>query len=518
MRKNLANDGKNFGSPPFGISNPAFWSLTLLVAVAEGLLGAWLRNIPTQTRVAPAELATWLAALLAILLVRVAASWGRDREIEITSIREGKRFVRRIWSGREFGSLQGTWLTREGREVAEQGAKAIRILQSSAASLVVLIPLLVWLSPLLSGALLLLVPAVGWVSRRRWQAAKTWASREQHALSEHSTEEDWAWRAVPESRSSGFLPLLGRVRRTAASLLAEGRARRVRNLVDGQAQTELAAHLAGWTLATLALFAWSRGLLAARDLLAFLAAALLVYRPIREAGRALPAFHRFRDLGVSRSETRASKVALPPGASLRVRDLRVVADDGTVLVDGPSFELEPGGALLLSGANGSGKSSLLGGLAGWHRAWGIESLPKCMRLLAQEPVLPPFSPRQWSGMASPVDLPLYPILFPSGLPCAWDESIPAGGARLSRGERARLALLCQTARSADLWLFDEPFSALPFGDRSALLAALRSVQGRAALVFTDPSTLEPSTAAQPVWSPEDSHGRPTKGPTILRLW
>lgn len=495
-------------------SAPLFWTATVAVALAEGGLGAWLRHLPGEED--GAALAGWLGGLLAILLARVGFSWLRDREIEVHALREGERFVRRVWTRHEVDAERGAWLTREGRDLAEQGARARRVLQTSAATLVVLLPLLVWLSPLLSTALLALVPAVGWASRRRWRAAKAWAGVEQAGLAEHAAAEQWAWRALPESRASGFGGLLGRIRRDATHHLARWRERGLRDLVDGQALTELSAHLAGWTLASLALVAWARGLVGPADLLAFLAAALLVYRPIREAGRALPAFHRARDLEIppTPSTPRAFQAGTP---FLRVRDLKVRAAGGTLLVSGPTFEVPPGGALLLSGANGSGKTSLIAGLAGWLTASGVESQPRRIRCLAQEPVLPPFSPRTWSGVASPEALPLLATLFPDGIPCAWDEPLAAGGSRLSRGERARLALLCQTARSADLWLFDEPFSALPFGDRSHLLAALRSVQGRAALLLTDPLTLDP-TDAETVWTPETSHARPSKGPRILRLW
>lgn len=492
----------------------AFWVATVAVALAEGGLGAWLRRLPTG--VDGGILTGWLGVLLVLLLARVGFSWLRDREVERHALSEGERFVRRVWSRQQIDPERGAWLTREGRDLAEQGARARRVLQTSAATLIVLIPLLVWLSPLLSSALLVLVPAVGWASRKRWRAAKAWAGLEQAGLAEHASAEQWAWRALPESRASGFGGVLGRIRRGATHRLLRWRDRGLRDLVDGQALTELAAHLAGWTLASLALVAWARGLLAPADLLAFLAAALLVYRPIREAGRALPAFHRARDLDVPAS------LPAPRGTGtrripLRVRDLEVLSAEGALLVRGPSFEIPPGGALLLSGANGSGKTSLIAGLAGWLPASGVESRPRRIRCLAQEPVLPPFSPRQWSGVASPEALPLLSTLFPRGLPCSWDEPIAAGGSRLSRGERARLALLCQTARSADLWLFDEPFSALPFGDRSELLSALRRVQGDAALLLTDPLTLDP-THAETVWSPETSHAIPSKGPRILRLW
>jgi heme exporter protein A len=504
-------------TPPTSASNSAlpFWMSIGGVALAEGAVGGWLRRLPTG--VEWDELAGWLGILLAILLGRVGFSWLRDRQVEDHALAEGERFVRRVWARQDTTPERGAWLAREGREIAEQGARARRTLQAATVSLIVLLPLLVWLSPLLSSALLAIIPAVGWASRKRWRAAKSWATTEQKVMADHATEEEWAWRSFPESRASGFGGVLGRLRRRSIRELTSWRRDGLRRLVDGQALTELAAHLAGWTLASLALVAWARGLLPAQDLLAFLAAALLLYRPIREAGRALPAFHRHRELALPPPKPAFS--GTPPSRSipLRVRELEVRSREGGILVRGPTFEIPPGGALLLSGANGSGKTSLLGGLAGWLPASGIESRPKRIRCLAQEPVLPPFSPRDWSGVRSPNELPLYPILFPDGLPCNWEDPIPAGGSRLSRGERARLALLCQTARSADLWLFDEPFSALPFVERSELLAALRGVQGPAALLLTDPLTLDP-TGTERVWSPDTTQASPSKGPTILRLW
>lgn len=492
----------------------AFWIATGGVALAEGGLGVWLRHLPEE--VGRQALLVWLGGLLGILLARVGFSWWRDRGIESHALDQGESFVRRLWARPDPDPERGAWLSREGREIAEQGARARRVLQASAATLVVLLPLLVWLSPLLSSALLLLVPAVGWASRRRWRAAKAWAAAEREVLATHAAQEQWAWRALAESRSSGFGGLLGRVRRDALRRMVAWRARGQRDLVDGQALTELAAHLAGWILASLALVFWANGLLPAQDLLAFLAAALLVYRPIREAGRALPAFHRARELeppGARAPSTKGPTAPLP----LEVRGLRVFSREGTVLVDGPTFTLHGGQTLLLSGPNGSGKTSLLSALAGWLPSTGVGIRPRRIRCLAQETVLPPFSPRAWSGVASPSELPLFQTLFPQGLPCDWDEPLQAGGSHLSRGERARLALLCQTARSADLWLFDEPFSALPFADRPALLAALRGIQGRTSLLLTDPLTLDPVDAER-IWSPEISHVRPSKGPTIHRLW
>lgn len=488
-----------------------FWCCTSATAAVEGAVGWWLKHLPLESRLEADALVSWLGMLLGLLGSRVATSWGRDLAQETAAIRAGDRHVRGIWATTPSPE-DAPWFTREGRDAVEQGTRAALVLASSLAALCVLLPLMIWLSPLLSTALLVLAPLLAWAGRLRWKAAREWAGREQEILSRHALEESWSWRAAPESRASGTGRLLSRWRRQASVALARQRMAGAVLTTRGQALTEATAHAAGWILAALALLGWTRGLLSAPDLLAFLAAALLAYRPIREAGRALPSWHRLRSV-LERSASMTDSVPTPPpGPAIVVRDLRVSAPDGTILVDGPSFELVPGGVFLVSGANGSGKTSLISGLLGWREASGILSRPASIRALAQEPVLPPLSPRRWSGTDDPGTLPLYRALFPQDLPCSWDEPIAEGGSRLSRGERARLALLCLTATPADAWLFDEPFSALPMAERVPLLAALRSVQGAASFLFSDPLSIDPADA--PIaWEP----GPGRKGPRIYRL-
>lgn len=489
----------------------AFWTASLAVALAEGALGLWLRHLPLQSPHL-GLLGGWLAALGAFLVLRVVASWWRDLSQERDSLRAGTRFLRDLWTRASPPLERAAWLSVQGREIAEHGERARHVLVSSTLSLAVLLPLMLWISPLLSVSLLVLIPPLGWVTRRRARLSRNWAGQEQDLLARHGSDEQWAWRSRPEVSASGFVPLLARLRRQAARTLHARRWSGVSLVVRGQAQTEAAAHVAGWSLASLALAGWSQGLLGAPDLLSFLGASLLAYRPIREAGRALPAWHRYDNL---RRDLESSALRTPPRPAcgpLEVRDLLVRAPDGTILVRGPSFRLLPGEILLLSGRNGSGKTSFLSGLSGGLDASGVHRIPTRVRVLAQEPVLPPFSPRQWSGALHPDSLPLLGVLFPTGLPCAWDEPLLDGGSRLSRGERARLALLCLTARPADLWLFDEPFSALPFAERPALLSALRANLRGAALLLSDPLSLDPRDAS-PVWEP----GPGQVGPRILRL-
>lgn len=492
------------------VGGAAFWCCGLGVALAEGSIGWWLRHLPLGVPDGSTALTPWLLALLALLAARVGLSWGRDRSLERAALLAGDRFARGLWT-RRIPPDQAPWLAREGREAVEQGTRAALVLAASALALAVLVPAMVWFSPPLSCALLVLAPFLSWAGRRRWRAARAWAADEQNLLSRHALDETWGWRAAREARASGIGHALSVLRRRASTALARRRLDVAHATVAGQAGTEAAAHVAGWLLAALALLSWDLGAVSAPDLLAFLAAALLAYRPIREAGRALPAWHRMRAVQ-ERSIEAPSEASPPHGRSLAARGLVVRADDGTILVDGPTFELRPGETFLLSGANGAGKTSLLEGLLGWKRCEGVLARPACLRALAQEPVLPPLSPARWSGVADPSVLPLLSTLFPSGLPCPWDAPLPDGGTRLSRGERARLALLCLTATPADLWILDEPFSALPMAERADLLGALRSVQGEAALLFSDPLSLDPRDA-HVVWEA----GPGQRGPRIYRL-
>lgn len=493
--------------PPLAL---AFWAWTLTVAATEGAVGWSLRSLPLE-RESLSSLAGWSLGLLALLALRVVGSWRRDLSQERAALDAGERLADSLWNRDHPPPLRAAWLATTGREIAEQGNRAAHVLLSSLLSLIILIPLMIWISPLLSLSLVATTPFLTWVARRRSRSSRQAIARDQEATALHAQSEQWAWRSREECEASGFLPLLAALRRGDLRSLGLTRRGITKTLVGGQAATEAAAHVAGWILSILALAAWNLHLLSSNDLLAFLAAALLAYRPIREAGRALPAWHRLRHL---QDEIQQSSPAplRPPTGLLEVRNARVHSREGIVLVEGPSFQASPGDAIVFTGPNGCGKTSLLAGIAGWRAMEGLRARPRKVFALAQEPVLPPFSPRRWSGKKNPDDLPLTPILFPRGLPLDWDAPIAEGGSLLSRGERARLALLCLTARPADLWLFDEPFSAMPQMDHAPILQALRALQGRTVLVFTDPSS-EAAIQGTRLWTPADA----SKAPEIVRL-
>jgi heme exporter protein A len=162
---------------------------------------------------------------------------------------------------------------------------------------------------------------------------------------------------------------------------------------------------------------------------------------------------------------------------------------------GLSFSLPPGGALVLIGANGSGKTSLLRLLAGLippaagRLVWGsapIDHDPAAHRARLhyvghQDGVKLDLTPREtlafWAalrGFKTPrLDeaLDAFALAPVADWPCRW----------LSAGQRRRLALarLCVTA--APLWLLDEPISALDQDNQTRLeevIVAHRADGGR----------------------------------------
>jgi len=173
---------------------------------------------------------------------------------------------------------------------------------------------------------------------------------------------------------------------------------------------------------------------------------------------------------------------------------------------GLSCVLPPGGALVLTGANGSGKSSLLRLLAtllapaAGQVVWGgmpvsddIARYRASLHYLGHlDAIKPALGVREtlvfWSAMrgvpAAPVDTALEAFAL-EGLadwPCRW----------LSAGQRRRLALARLIAAPAPLWLLDEPTAALDTdGERRlvSVIEAHRSAGGRVAMATHQPLAL-----------------------------
>jgi len=169
---------------------------------------------------------------------------------------------------------------------------------------------------------------------------------------------------------------------------------------------------------------------------------------------------------------------------------------------GLSFRLPAGGALVLTGANGSGKTSLLRLLATFiapaagRLAWGEAPIAADLaghrarlHLVGhQDGVKPALTPREtlrfWAamrGLASSraalcieAALAAFALEAVADWPCRW----------LSAGQRRRLALARLLAAPVPIWLLDEPTSALDHDNRlglERLISTHRASGGRVVL-------------------------------------
>jgi heme exporter protein A len=182
-----------------------------------------------------------------------------------------------------------------------------------------------------------------------------------------------------------------------------------------------------------------------------------------------------------------------------------------LVFSGLSFRLSRGGALLLTGSNGSGKTSLLRLIAGLaapaagRLAWGeapigadLTGYQARLRLVGhQDGVRLALTPcetlRFWAALHATATRPAAAVIeralaafaleAVADWPCRW----------LSAGQRRRLALARLLVAPAPIWLLDEPTSALDDDNRLRLeqaIAAHRAGGGRVVLATHAPIMID----------------------------
>jgi heme exporter protein A len=168
------------------------------------------------------------------------------------------------------------------------------------------------------------------------------------------------------------------------------------------------------------------------------------------------------------------------------------------------FALRPGGALILVGANGSGKSSLLRVMAGLTPPWrgrlswngadisdDREAHRARLHFIGHADAVKPAlsvveSLRFWAGMRAGAEhkpgdtaaLAQFGLEAAARLPCRY----------LSAGPRRRLALARLIASPAPLWLLDEPLTGLDSEAAAQLLAAIAAHRGNGGSVVLSTHT------------------------------
>ena len=163
--------------------------------------------------------------------------------------------------------------------------------------------------------------------------------------------------------------------------------------------------------------------------------------------------------------------------SLRISELTLIHPSGSPLTKVPALALQPGERLLVTGASGGGKSSLMRALRGlWPFGHGTITVPKDVIAIPQRPYFPLGSLK--AAIAYPVpegnfdDKTVCDVMRVVGLDHLAERLHQEADwrAELSGGEQQRAALAGALLRPPRILLLDEPVSALDEAAASELFA------------------------------------------------
>jgi ATP-binding cassette subfamily C protein CydC len=271
---------------------------------------------------------------------------------------------------------------------------------------------------------------------------------------------------LPELRS------FGAERRAAAATTRQlerlGQSRRQLTGLAARGQS-IGTFLADLTL--LAVILTAAGLTGSRALpapafVAVCLVAIAVFEPVIGLPSAVTAMARARAASARLTEL------FPQGATT----IPTVAQDS-------EFAVAPGDTVVLTGASGTGKSTILRAMSG---------RPGRVTVVAQDAHVFDGTIRDNLELADPAagDPELWTALAAAALddtvasfPAGLDTPVGPGGAALSGGQRRRLSVAQGLLRHADVLLLDEPTEALDAQTAARLLAGVRDFDPRAALVI-----------------------------------
>lgn len=169
-------------------------------------------------------------------------------------------------------------------------------------------------------------------------------------------------------------------------------------------------------------------------------------------------------------------------ASINVKGLACVRG-GRLLFKGLNFTLNAGGAALVTGPNGIGKSSLLRVLAGLLEPYaGTVSVEGRLALADEKLALDPQETVKlalsfWAGLddAANLDEALAAV--------ALDHLADVPVRILSTGQRKRAVLARTLASGADIWLLDEPGNGLDSASLARLDAAMAAHRAKGGIII-----------------------------------
>lgn len=256
-----------------------------------------------------------------------------------------------------------------------------------------------------------------------------------------------------------------------------------------------------------------RDLAFAEKLVTFLAAALMVYQPVKSLAQTASAISvgagaaaRIFEILDAPQEPDLPGEAPALSTSLRFEHVSLTYANGREALSDITFEVKAGHTVALVGPSGAGKSSLLSlvlrhlepssGVLMWdnkplHELSRV-SVRQQLAWVPQEPVLLSGTIRTTLRMGNPeaTDEQLWEALrqahaadFVRGFEKRLEYQVGERGSRLSGGQRQRLAIARAFLRAPSLLILDEPTSALDTASEREVQAGLRELMaGRTTLI------------------------------------
>ena len=288
---------------------------------------------------------------------------------------------------------------------------------------------------------------------------------------------------LPELRSFGAEQQAAAAATRQLELLGHSRRQLTRLAARGQS---VGTFLADLTL--LAVILTAAGLIGTRELpapafVAVCLVAIAMFEPIVGLAGAVTAMAKARAAAARLTELFPSgTTAVPAAAPARARTLPCTTQID-LANDDIELELAAGDTVLLTGASGTGKTTILRAITGQAQrvtlvAQDAHVFDGTIRenLKLADPAAS--EPELWKALgAAALDDTV--AAFPAGL----DTPVGPGGAELSGGQRRRLSVAQGLLRHADVLLLDEPTEGLDAPTAAQLLAGVRQFDPNAALVI-----------------------------------
>ena len=472
------------------------------------------------------DLAILLLLAFIPLALRSAAQAVRDTDAIRLKLDVLARLRKRAWNafvsaGPAFhlrhdpGSLFAS-LTTEADRAGEAIATRM-VFMASGALLLVFLSLLFFLAPRLAVAVLPALAVVGWVFRRQSVVSRGLSDR---ISSQNSLLGDLILNGLG---GLDRIRMRGAEAEAARSLDASiDSVSRSRMAIERTKSTvESAMHPVAVLVAFGIVFGASAGLgltLARLGLFLFLVVRMIPQLTLMNSLWASMhgALGSYRRLDELIREAEADREQSPDGLVFEglSRDVRFehvafrypASSPGSLVLEEVSFTLPHRGLSALVGRSGAGKTTLVRLLAGFHspdsgrilldgvplERFDIRSLRRRMALVSQEPFFFQGSVRynlSFGIVPAPSDEKLTELLAETGclefvraMPGGLDAGVGERGARLSQGQKQRLALAYALACEPGILILDEPTSALDAESERAIHAVLEKWRERLAIL------------------------------------